>query len=255
LIPIVEKFYSIQGEGPRISPAVFVRNGLCNFKCEGFGCSLKAPDGTMVKGCDSIRAVSPKFKDNWTNYVDFEDLVNDIDNIMPEFSKHNVLKPDIIWTGGEPLLFWKDEVMQRTLSHYLTRGHRVTVETNGSLDVNFTREFQKQLTFSISVKLQNSGEPAHKRLNIDNVTNLIENSTDSYLKFVVSENTWDDDWDEIKTFLKSLPIFAKVFLMPLGETQKEVQSNTQFILQKCVDLGFWYSDRLHIRAWNDKVGV
>ena len=64
MVPIVETFYSIQGEGKRIAPSVFVRTGLCNFKCEGFGCTLKAPDGKTILGCDSIRAVSPKFKDS-----------------------------------------------------------------------------------------------------------------------------------------------------------------------------------------------
>jgi 7-carboxy-7-deazaguanine synthase len=254
MIPIVEMFYSIQGEGPRIVPAVFVRSALCNFTCEGFGCSLKAPDGSIVKGCDSIRAVSPKFKENWTNYINYEDLVEDIDKIMPEFSKHNIFKPDIVWTGGEPLIYWKDEVMQRTLSHYISRGHKVTIETNASLDIDFFRKYQEQIAFSMSVKLSNSGEPEHKRINIETITKILENCPDSYLKFVVSKATWEQDWKEIRAILKSIPVFAKVYFMPMGESQEELQKNTRFVVERAAEYGMGYTDRIHIRAWNTEPG-
>ena len=43
--------------------------------------------------------------------------------------------------------------------------------------------------------------------------------------------------------------------MPLGETRGQLQANTQFVLEKCVEYGFSYSDRCHIRAWDTKPGV
>lgn len=255
MVPIVEQFYSIQGEGKRITPAIFVRSALCNFKCEGFGCSLEAPDGINVKGCDSIRAVSSKFKDRWISYVDYEDLVDVIDNTLPNFSRHNMLKPDIVWTGGEPLIHWKDDVMQRTLSHYISRGHKITIETNASIDIEFTRRWQENIMFSMSVKLSNSGEPEHKRVNIDTITKMVENCSDSYLKFVVSKDTWEQDWDEIRQILKSIPLYVDVLLMPMGDTKELVDYNCKFVMEKCCELGFMYSDRLHIRAWNTLEGV
>ncbi len=255
MVPIVETFYSIQGEGKRIVPSVFVRTGLCNFKCEGFGCSLKSPNGDIIKGCDSIRAVSPKFKDSWEYYVNYVDLVDRIDKNMPTFSKENFLKPDIVLTGGEPLLHWKEDVIQRMLSHYISRGHKITIESNASLDIDFDRKYQEEIMFSMSVKLSNSGEPEHKRVNIENITKILENCSESYLKFVVSKDTWKSDWKEIRAILKDIPIFASVYLMPMGETKEEVDKNCNFVMEKCVELGFNYSDRLHIRAWNDKPGV
>ncbi len=256
MINIVEMFYSVQGEGPRISPAIFIRNALCNLRCEGFGCTLMAPDGeTEIKGCDSIRAVSPKFKREWTPYTDFEDLVSDVDEIMPVYSKQNILKPDIVWTGGESLICWGDDVMQRALSYYMSRGHAITIETNASLNINFTREWQKNIAFSMSVKLSNSGEPEHKRINLDTITKIIENCPDSYLKFVVSEKTWDNDWEEIRSLLKSIPVFAKVYLMPMAENKVDLDKNTKFVIEKCAEYGFNYSDRAHIRAWDDAPGV
>ena len=253
---LVEKFYSIQGEGSRQGiPSVFVRSGLCNFTCQGFGCSLKAPDGETVHGCDSIRAVSPKFRENWKSFVNYEDLVDEIDDLMPTFSKHNIIKPDLVFTGGEPLIYWDDPVFQRTLSHYISRGHKVTIETNAAMDIDFTRKYQEQIMFSMSVKLSNSGEPEHKRINIDNITKIIENCPDSFLKFVVSKDTWEQDWKEIREILKNLPGFATVYLMPMGENQKELKKNAEFVVQKCIELGFNYSDRIHIRIWNDKEAV
>lgn len=255
MIPIVEIFYSIQGEGARIVPSVFIRSALCNFKCKGFNCSKTSPLGNIISGCDTIRAVDHEFKDSWKNYTSYEELIEEVENILPHYSRHNILKPDIVWTGGEPLIYWKDDIMQRTLSHYISRDHQITIETNGSLSIDFCREYQKKIMFSISTKLSNSGEPEHKRINIDNITNIIENCPKSYLKFVTSKETWDSDWKEIRSILKSIPVFANVFLMPMGENQEQLQINTSFVFQKCIDLGFMYSDRLHIRAFNDKEGV
>lgn len=250
MVSITEYFYSVQGEGPRLSPAVFIRSAMCNFTCKGFGGELEAPNGEMIYGCDSIRSVSTKFKDKWKQYVTYDDLVSDVDEIIPTYSRHNILKPDIIWTGGEPLIFWKDEVMQRTLSHYMSQGHKITIETNAALDIDFTRKYQEDIMFSMSVKLSNSGEPEHKRINIENITKIVENCPSSYLKFVVSEKTWEQDWKEIQHILKELPVFVQVYLMPMADNKKDLDAGCRFVIEKCAELGFNYSDRAHIRAWD-----
>ena len=255
MLPIVEIFSSIQGEGARIVPAVFVRSALCNFQCQGFNCKKQLNDGTIICGCDTIKAASTHFKDQWSHYTSHEDLINDIDAIMPRYSRDNILKPDLIWTGGEPIIHWKNDVIQRTLSHYISRDHKTTIESNGSLDVEFNREYQRKIIFSLSIKLANSGESEHKRINLENITRIVEYCPNSYLKFVVSEETWDQDWEEIRRILKSIPIFVNVFLMPMGENRNQIHQNTKFVFQKCIDLGFMYSDRLHIRAFDNQEGV
>lgn len=250
-IPIAEMFSSIQGEGPRIRPAIFVRSALCTFKCQGFGCTLKAPDGTLVKGCDTIRAVNPKFKDSWKYYNNYNELTNDINKHINISMRHGLIKQDIIWTGGEPLLYWNYKTMQDTLAYYISRGHRVTIETNASADIEFFREYQKQIAFSMSVKLSNSGELKERRINIETITKIIENCPNSYLKFVVNPKTWGEDKIEIFEILDALPYYVDVYLMPLGSTRDELQANTQFVVEKCAEYGFCYSDRVHIRAFND----
>lgn len=254
-IPIVEIFNSIQGE-VNLNPAIFIRSGLCCFTCKGFGCSLEAPDGTVVEGCDTIRAVSPKFKENWKYYSNFKDLTNEVNkHIVVNGNKITEQKQDIIWTGGEPTIHWNTKVMQDTLSYYISRGHNITIETNGSLDFEFFREYQKKITFSISVKLSNSGELKERRFNTEMVTKIIENCPSSYLKFVINPETYENDIEEIYEFLDDIPAYIKVYFMPQGATQSELQKNTRFVIEKCIENNFSFTDRAHIRAWNDKEGV
>jgi len=258
MISIMEIFYSVQGEGERTGrPSIFVRSGLCNFTCQGFGVEYEDPrTGESKYGCDSYYSVNPGFAKSWDLYENYIDIVYRIDGCIPKFSKHNLIKPDIVFTGGEPLILWKDKEYQKLLAHYISRGHHVTIETNASIDIEFTRKYQEQIQFSMSVKLSNSGEPKHKRININNITNILENSTNSYLKFVVDRDTWYTDFDEIKEILKDIPYYVEdVYLMPLGDTREKLEQNAKFAMEKCIEIGFLYSDRVHIRVWDNKGGV
>lgn len=256
MVNIMEVFYSIQGEGPRTGiPSVFVRTGLCNFKCPGFKVQYEDPKtGEKKYGCDSFYSVDPGFKQNWTPYTDYKELVNIILAELPDFGSFNHITPDIVFTGGEPLIYWDDPIYQRTLAYFISRGHQVTIETNAAMDIKFTREYQKKINFSQSVKLAVSGEPQHKRINIETLTNIAEN-TDSYLKFVTSKDTWDEDYVEIKQILEEIPVYVTVWLMPLGDTIKEMGKNQKFILEKALEKGFNYAHRVHISIWDDESGV
>ncbi len=257
MIHIKEIFSSLQGEGERTGrPSIFVRTGLCNFTCPGFKVEYKDPKTNEKKyGCDSYYSVNPGYKQDWKSYIDYKDLVKDILAEMPEYGEFNLTKPDIVLTGGEPLLYWNDEVYQRTISYFISRGHHVTIETNASLDIEFTREYQKKIQFSQSVKLSNSGEPQHKRINIDTLTKIAENSPNSYLKFVIDKDTWEVDRKEIIEILENISVYLDVWLMPLGDTRKEMAKNQKFTADKCAEYGFAYSHRVHITLFDNKAGV
>lgn len=257
MINICEIFYSIQGEGSESgSPSVFVRTGLCNFNCSGFQVPYNDPiTGELKFGCDSFYSVDKNFKNNWTPYVDYMDLINDIDKTVPNFGPFSLTKYDIVLTGGEPLVLWNDKDYQRVISHYISRGHKVTIETNAALDIEFTRKYQEEIIFSASVKLSVSGEPEHKRFNVETLTKIAENTSSSYLKFVTSVETWEKDYEEIKSLLKEIPVYMNVYLMPLGDTREVLEKNSKFVLEKSMELGFMYSDRLHIRVWDNLQGV
>lgn len=259
MIPLMEVFYSIQGEGSRAGqPSVFVRTGLCNLKCPGFKVEYPDPkDASKVKyGCDSFYSVDNGFSKEWDYHQDYLEIVEKIDNCIPEFSRHNLVKPDIVFTGGEPLIHWNEPQYQRLLSHYISRGHKVTIETNAALPIEFTRKYQNDIMFSMSVKLSNSGEKKSKRINMENITRILENSDSSYFKFVVNKDTWEEDYQEIREILLEVPTYVNnVYLMPMGDIRETLESNAKFTIEKAMELGFAYSDRLHIRIWDNEPGV
>lgn len=261
-LPVVEIFgNTIQGEGPYLGPAVFVRTGMCNLKCEGFGCTRVAPNGEVIKGCDTIHAVSPKFKDTWTEYTKATDLIDAINKIGDPMLEQfraigNNRKFSVVLTGGEPTMHWDNEVLQTTLKYFHDRGFDITIETNASRNIEFTEDYQRALQFSMSVKLAVSGEPERKRLNFEAINNLIHNSTDSYFKFVVDPASWDSTKVEILNILDSTDSGnTNVFLMPLGETIQKQLANTRGVFDICAKHGFIFSPRAHILAYDDMDGV
>lgn len=252
-LPIVEIFgNTLQGEGPRLRPAIFIRTGLCNFTCAGFDCHRPDPKtGEDIVGCDTIHAVSKKFKDTWTEYTNFMDIV---ERVRPLIHPNPDIKQDIIITGGEPTLHWDNRVFQELIEYYISRGHHVTIESNGSRMIEFSRAYQSKILFSLSVKLAVSGEPEKKRINIPALQNILNNAP-AYFKFVVGQENWEQTKSEIFDILNKIPYYVDVYLMPLGETRERQMKNTQFVFEKCAELGFSFSPRIHILAFDDIDGV
>lgn len=244
---------TIQGEGKLIgTPSVFIRFGKCNFSCAGFQVEYETPSGTKKYACDSYYAVDKEFKDSWVKYQSYSDVVNDVDKLISKY-KYNY-KIDIVITGGEPLLYWKNEEFQKLLKYYIENGHRVTIETNASLNIYFEQDFQKELLFSMSVKLSNSNEPLKKRVNKATLTKILENTKESYLKFVIGKDFINLAKSEIDEILKDIPK-CEVYLMPQGDTKDEINENSEDVINIAIENGFKYTDRLHIRVWNNKRGV
>ncbi len=253
MLAIMEMFGpTIQGEGARAGNiSFFIRFGGCNFSCKGFGVKYTDPEGNEKFGCDSYYSVDQKFRKTW-DLLNYSEIVERMDNLI---NKSNLMgtKPDIIVTGGEPTMHWKNEEFQNFLIYYISRGHKITIETNGSLDIEFTKAYQREIVFSMSVKLAVSGEPEHKRININNLTNILENAPESYFKFVVNGETAESTGNEITSILKEIPWFASVYVMPLGETSEVIKKNALATAELAIKKGWKYSDRLHIRLWEDEM--
>ncbi len=241
---------TIQGEGKKIGTiSTFIRFGKCNMRCPGFGVEYETPSGIKKCSCDSYYAVDPSFKDKWDNYTNAKDIIKELDKHLPKDKKI-----DIVITGGEPLLYWDDIEFQKLLEHYTSKGYPLTIETNGSLDITLDKEYQTKILFSISVKLSNSGESEKKRINIKTLSDIIEFCDDSYLKFVIGEDFLEQASDEIDAILKQLPK-VETYLMPLGDDAQTIDKNSEAVINLAINKGFKYSDRLHIRVWNNKRGV
>ncbi len=239
---------TIQGEGKLIgTPSIFIRVGKCNMKCVGFNVEYETPSGIKKCSCDSYYAVDTAFKEQW-HKMSCKDIIKKVEELKPNY---NV---DIVITGGEPLLYWQNEQFQSLLKYYVENNYKVTIETNASLNINFTQDYQEKILFSMSVKLSNSLEPLKKRVNIDTLTSIIDKTKDSYLKFVIDKDFKDQANKEIKAILSEIPK-VEVYLMPMGDTAQEINTNCETVIDMSIENGFKYCDRLHIRVWDNKRGV
>ncbi|MCE3036908.1 7-carboxy-7-deazaguanine synthase QueE [Helicobacter sp. faydin-H20] len=250
MLKIVEIFYSIQGEGKYIgSPSVFVRVGLCNLKCRGFG-QETSYKGKRFVGCDSIYAANAAFKKEWTSFNNAKDLIEAIKKV----AKTQYF--DIVLTGGEPSLYFDNPVLLETLEYFLARSHRICVESNGSIYFTFN-EILKQIEFTLSVKLSNSLEEKNKRVNIPAIQNILDHAKDVVFKFVIDEALCQEEKgiNEINEILSQISGSYEVYLMPMGSEIIVLDRNIQAILPLCLKYNFKLTDRLHIRIWGDKRGV
>ncbi len=239
---------TIQGEGKLIgTPSIFIRVGKCNMRCVGFNVEYETPSGIKNFSCDSFHAVDTAFKEQW-KVMGKDQVLEEVFKLMPKY------KVDIVITGGEPLLYWKDEEFQNLLRYFVENGYKVTIETNASLNIEFEENYQKKILFSMSVKLSNSLEPLKKRINIETLTKILNNTKDSYLKFVVDKEFLIQATKEINYLLKQIPQ-TEVYLMPMGDTAKQINENSEAVINMAIEYGFKYCDRLHIRVWDNKRGV
>jgi len=240
---------TIQGEGKRIgNPSVFIRFGKCNMQCPGFEVEYETPSGMKKCSCDSYHASDSAFRDDWNRYESSKPLIEEVNKLLPNY------KVDIVLTGGEPLLYWRDMEFQKFMKFYIEHGYHITIETNGSINIELNEAWQKKILFSMSVKLSNSGEPVHKRLNFKTLHNIINFVDESYLKFVIGDDFLKVANDEIDAILKEIPK-CEVYLMPLGDTADKIDKNSEAVINLALKKGYKYSDRLHIRVWDNKRGV
>ena len=252
MIYLVEHFYSIQGEGRYTgTPSLFFRFGGCNMKCEGFGCQEVASNGVKVLGCDTVYAVNKEhFSQNWIPICNSKGLLNILN--LYELPR----KVDIVLTGGEPLIYASERVFIEFLEALHVEGHKITFETNGSLHVDFKKyPIYKKCIFALSVKLSNSNEPFSKRVRGDVINSIATNAKEAFFKFSIDAESINLGLEEeISEIILHSPN-TQVYCMPLGGNKKEVEANTEPLIEFCKTKGYNFSDRLHIRIWDQNKGV
>ncbi|WP_033916323.1 7-carboxy-7-deazaguanine synthase QueE [Campylobacter sputorum] len=250
MLRLVESFISIQGEGKYSGKyALFVRFAGCNLRCRGFGVNLKSPKTSeILVGCDTIKAVE-------TSHFSYQNISNLQELLSLSVAKIPInLKPIVVITGGEPLIHHKNDIFCEFINYLLNHKFEVHFETNGSVFVDFDKfSFLKNCIFCVSIKLSNSGEIMQNRINLDALRAIKKNAKDSFYKFVLNAKDISNLSKEIKEILDIVP--NEVYCMPMGATQTEIISNAAKVCDFCIKNGYNYTDRLHIRLWNDKEGV
>jgi organic radical activating enzyme len=240
-----EIFHTIQGEGISAGePAVFVRASRCNLHC---------------RWCDT----------DYTWNFEGTPWPHDLDR-KPGYEKHR--KPDVtielnptavaehvlrhptrrvVLTGGEPLLQQAGWLELIAILREADPSFTFEVETNGTLMPQ--PDFEAAVgQFNVSPKLANSGMVERIRI-IPEVLDHHAACPKSWFKFVVNSPS---DLAEIDSLAArhSLPA-RRILLMPQGRTAAELDSHAEGVAAACLERGWRFCDRLHVRLWGDRRGV
>ncbi len=249
---LTEQFFSIQGEGKYAGvPSYFLRTGGCNLSCSGFGAEYEV-DGKIRLGCDTYFAVDGHFSSSWKKVTSANLLTAQLKN---EFENIGYV-PDMVITGGEPLMYAKDEVFYAVVECMVEHGVNITFETNGTIEIDFEKyPAYMACTFALSLKLANSGEPREKRILFQALKNVQENAKEAFLKFTIDAELVRTsalaEINEIKSILPKLDVYC----MPVGESRDTIWKNDRAVFEFCMKHNFHYSDRLHIRVFDTTQGV
>jgi len=240
-----EIFHTIQGEGAAVgAPAVFVRASRCNLHCHW---------------CDTDHTWNfagtpwPHVKDGVPGYRKHrkEDVTVALEAAE---AAERILAFDCdrtVITGGEPLLQQDGFLEMIGVIRRRRPGHVVEVETNGTRmpETGFAAAVDQ---FNVSPKLANAGMAEVLRIRPDVLRGFAANPA-AWFKFVVAG---PGDLDEIRGLCAAHGIVGgRVLLMPEGRTAAELDRTAAWLAETCRDLGFRFSDRLHIRLWGDRRGV
>lgn len=258
---------TIQGEGQFAGQqSFFVRTTGCNLRCV-FKDSI----------CDTAYS---SFNPDKPLYDSEEKLIE----AFKELSKNNPRINHVVITGGEPLM-QKDDLKEFLIDIFkIRKDWIITIETNGSLPIvdTLSKEYKIGL-YSVSPKLSTSVDHECRfitkeqaehhdktRINYKNLFNVITSGIPYQFKFVYSG---PECAQEIKDIYNNLSKFVNVgdqneldywmrkhpnkntWLMPEGVNKEQLDEHGLPTVEAALANGWNYSDRIHIRLWNDKKGV
>lgn len=226
---VSEVFQSLQGEGRWAGhPSLFVRTSGCNLRC---------------RWCDTPHT-------SW--HADGEHL--SVDDLLARLAAWSTVEHAVL-TGGEPLL---QADLPELVDGLRQRGHRITVETAGTLFVDGLRPD----LFSLSPKLAHSrpdaDQPAARRLHDRNndasvVPRFLDSGCDVQIKFVVESA---DDLPEILALVEGWQIDRDhVYLMPQAADEASLHERGRVVAELCRQEGFNFTGRMQIELWGNERGT
>lgn len=200
--------------------------------------------------------------------------------------------PHVVITGGEPS---QQETIVDLIDWIEDSGKRVTVETNGtnfftskatliSMSPKLassssglkhlsnpdnirmdTDSFFQKLFFpdgnldkdKLARMYQKNFETHEKgRYNLDSMRKFMEYYGPDRYQFKFVANSEEDIQEIIEKYKEPLNIpNDNIWLMPQGISHAQLNQRAAWIAEKCKELGWSYSDRIHIRIWGNKTGV
>ena len=92
----------------------------------------------------------------------------------------------------------------------------------------------------MSVKLSNSGEKKSKRINYNTIDEILNKTTQSYLKFVVGGTLLKQATNEIDEITNKIKQ-CEIYLMPMGDTVCNIDNNSLDVIELAIKKGYKYS--------------
>jgi len=205
---INEIFKSIQGESTSSGlPFVFIRLSGCNLRCTY---------------CDTAYA-----------YDEGMDML--LNEILDAVKRHAC--KNVCITGGEPLLQKNVCIL---INHLLKKGYKISVETNGSIDINTLPD---KATRIMDIKCPDSG--MNQKMVRKNIKMLRQ---EDEVKFVISSKR-DYEWAKRITIKYNLAEKTKV-LFGFAYGRLKPKTLAGWILKDNLDVRFQL--QLHKYIWPDK---
>lgn len=240
-----EIFHTLQGEGVSVGrPAVFVRLSLCNLHCRW--CDTDYTWNWVGTPFVHDRASEP----GYMKYQQEEQILT----LSPGEVAGQVARwatRRVVLTGGEPLLQQNGLGQLAAELRAMDPSYLFEVETNGTLLPGEELDaFISQ--YNVSPKLGNSGNKAELRLR-PQVLEWFATCGKAWFKFVVAS---PDDVGEIHAVIDRAGIpNERVLLMPEGRTPEAVNTHRDLVVKLCLDNGYTFTDRLHLRLFGARRGT
>ena len=246
-LPVLEIYRCVQSEGSRFGrPTIAVRTTGCTHRCyfgEGGWC------------------------DSWYTSIHPEKGTFNFNDIIKIYDENPHVK-EMMLTGGSPTMHPK---LVNEITHFANqRGILITIETEGS---HFLKTDFPIGLISLSPKFSNSipklgaltpnGKETDERmikqhnklrLNYSAIRKTLDYHTDYHYKPV---------WDGTDECLKEIEDFRikmeipkhKTFIMPAGDTRKELIKMYPLVFDLCAEHGYNLTGRDHIIAFDTERGV
>jgi organic radical activating enzyme len=197
--------------------------------------------------------VDPAFAHEWEGVRQAEELLASIDEALASLD----YRPHIVVTGGEPLIHAADPVFYEVIRGLKARGLFVAFESNGTQEPDFERfPAYRECCYALSVKLSNSAEPRERRIRPAALKGIAREAREHFLKFaldreLIASGEAEAEIAEIRAILPG----TEIYCMPVGESRIALARNARAVFEFCMERGYHYSDRLHIRIYDTQAGV